>query len=80
MALKNNKLIICAYHTVGYRCISELLRQGAEIALIFTHEDSPTEEIWFESVRELAKQHGIPYLTTDISAPENVERIAALGE
>ena len=79
MVLKNNKLIICAYHTVGYRCITELLRQGAEIALIFTHEDSPTEEIWFESVRELAKQHGIPYLTTDISAPENVERVKELA-
>ena len=75
----NNKLIICAYHTVGYRCISELLRQGAEIALIFTHEDSPTEEIWFESVRDLAKQHGIPYQTTDISAPENVERVRAIS-
>ena len=40
--------------------MQELLRQGAEIALIFTHEDSPTEEIWFQSVRELAEQHGIP--------------------
>ena len=79
MALKNNKLIVCAYHTVGYRCIAELLRQGAEIALIFTHEDSPTEEIWFESVRELAKQHNIPYLTTDINAPENVERVRAIA-
>jgi methionyl-tRNA formyltransferase len=73
------KLIVCAYHTVGYRCIAELLRQGAEIALIFTHEDSPGEEIWFESVRELAEQQGIPYLTTDISAPENVERVRAIA-
>jgi methionyl-tRNA formyltransferase len=56
-----------------------LLRQGAEIALIFTHEDSPTEEIWFKSVRELADDHGIPYSTTDISLPENVERVRAIG-
>jgi len=74
-----DKLIICAYHNVGYRCIEELLRQGAEIALIFTHEDSPTEEIWFKSVRELADAHGIPYLTTDISRPENVERVRAIA-
>ena len=73
--MKNNRLIVCAYHNVGYRCLSELLRQGAEIALIYTHEDSPTEEIWFSSVRELADQHGIPYLTSDISLPENVERV-----
>jgi methionyl-tRNA formyltransferase len=69
----NNRLVVCAYHNVGYRCISELVRQGAEIALIFTHEDSPTEEIWFDSVRGLADQHAIPYLTSDINAPGNVE-------
>jgi methionyl-tRNA formyltransferase len=74
-----DKLIICAYHNVGYHCIEELLRQGAEIALIFTHEDSPTEEIWFKSVRELADGHAIPYLTTDISLPENVERVRAIA-
>jgi len=77
--LKNNRLIVCAYHNVGYRCIQALLRQGAEIALIFTHEDSPTEEIWFASVRELADQQGIPYLTTDINEPENVERVRQLA-
>jgi len=75
MALMNNRLVVCAYHNVGYRCISELLRQGAEIVLIFTHEDSPTEEIWFESVRRLADQHGIPWVTSDINDPENVERL-----
>ncbi|QEM69904.1 formyltransferase [Geobacter sp. FeAm09] len=77
--MQADKLIICAYHNVGYRCIEELVRQGADIALIFTHEDSPTEEIWFKSVRELAERHGIPYLTTDISLPENVERVRAIG-
>ncbi|MEI6702256.1 MAG: formyltransferase [Deltaproteobacteria bacterium] len=75
MVLKNNRLVVCAYHNVGYRCIQELLRQGADIELIFTHDDSPTEEIWFSSVRALADQHGIPYLTSDISRPENVIRI-----
>ena len=75
MVLMNNKLIVCAYHNVGYRCVSELLRQGADIALIFTHEDSSTEEIWFESVRELAERQGIPCLTSDINLPQNVERI-----
>jgi methionyl-tRNA formyltransferase len=79
MALKNNTIIVCAYHNVGYRCIEELLRQGAEIALIFTHEDSPTEEIWFASVRELADTHDIPYLTSDINEPENGERVRAIA-
>jgi len=72
MAL-NNKIIICAYHNVGYRCIEELLSQGAEIELIFSHEDSATEQIWFRSVRELADRNEITCLTSDISLPENVE-------
>lgn len=77
--MKNNNIVVCAYHNVGYRCIQELLRQGAQIDLIFTHEDSPTEEIWFQSVRGLAEQHAIPCLTTDINLPENVERVRSLA-
>ena len=79
MVLTNSKIVVCAYHNVGYRCIQELLRQGAEISLIFTHEDSPMEEIWFQSVRELADQHGIPYLTTDINDPANVARVREIA-
>ena len=72
-----NRIIVCAYHNVGYRCLEELLRQGAEVAMLFTHEDSPTEEIWFKSVRVLAEEHGIPVRTSDINEPAN---IALLGE
>ena len=79
MVLMNNNIVVCAYHNVGYRCIEELLNQGAHIALIFTHADSPQEEIWFQSVRGLAEQHGIPCLTTDINLPENVKRVRAIA-
>lgn len=73
------KLVVCAYHNVGYRCIQELLVQGAEIDLIFTHEDSASEQIWFSSVRELAEQHGIPYLTSSINEPENIKRVRQIA-
>ncbi len=73
------KVVVCAYHNVGYRCVQELLRQGADIRLIFTHDDSPTEEIWFQSVRELADRHGIPYLTSDINEPENMARVKEIA-
>jgi methionyl-tRNA formyltransferase len=79
MVSMNNNIVVCAYHNVGYGCIQELLKQGARIALIFTHADSPTEEIWFQSVRGLAEQHAIPCETTDINLPENVERVRALA-
>lgn len=77
--MRNNNIVVCAYHNVGYRCIQELLDQGAQISLIFSHADSPTEEIWFQSVRGLAERHGIPCLTTDINLPENVERVRAIA-
>ena len=73
------KLVVCAYHNVGYRCIEELLLQGAEISLIFTHEDSATEQIWFSSVRELAEANNIPYLTSSINEPENIEKVRQIG-
>lgn len=69
------KVIVCAYHNVGYRCLEELLRQGADVRMVFTHEDSPTEEIWFQSVRELAERTGIPCLTSDINEPANVATV-----
>lgn len=72
------KLIVCAYHNVGYRCIEELLNKGAEISLIFTHEDSPNEQIWFSSVRELAEANNIPYLTSSINESENIKRVNQL--
>jgi methionyl-tRNA formyltransferase len=70
--MNNNKVVVCAYHNVGYRCLEELLRQGADVAMVFTHQDSLTEEIWFSSVRQLAEKHHIPWRTTDINAPENI--------
>jgi methionyl-tRNA formyltransferase len=75
----SNKVVACAYHNVGYRCLEELLRQGADIRLIFTHEDSPAEKIWFASVRELADRHGIPYITGDINQPENIARVKKIA-
>jgi methionyl-tRNA formyltransferase len=71
----SDKIVVCAYHNVGYRCLEELLSQGAEVSLVFTHEDSPTEQIWFKSVRELADRHGIPCITGDINEPANTARV-----
>jgi methionyl-tRNA formyltransferase len=74
-----SSVVVCAYHNVGYRCLEELLRQGADVRLVFTHEDSPTEQIWFQSVRELAERHGIPHVTSDINEPENMARLQEIA-
>ncbi|HJV36048.1 formyltransferase [Geomonas sp.] len=69
---RKQSIVVCAYHNVGYRCLQELIRQQADVALVFTHDDSPSEEIWFQSVRELAQQHGIPVMTSDVNLNENI--------
>ena len=72
------KAVVFAYHNVGYRCLSVLLAHGVDVALVLTHEDSPTETIWFESVKALAERHDIPVITpADANAPEVVARIQA---
>ncbi|MBU5612685.1 formyltransferase [Geomonas azotofigens] len=74
-----DKVVVCAYHNVGYRCLEELLRQGADVRLVFSHEDSPGEEIWFQSVRDLAARHGIPCITSSINDAENRAILAELA-
>ena len=57
--------VVFAYHNVGYRCLSVLLAQGVDVRLLVTHQDNPNETIWFDSVAQLARWHGIPVITPD---------------
>lgn len=57
--------VVFAYHNVGVRCLSVLLARGVKVALVVTHRDNPNENIWFESVAELAALHDIAVITPD---------------
>jgi methionyl-tRNA formyltransferase len=57
--------VVFAYHDVGVRCLSVLLAQGVEVRHVYTHADDPNENIWFGSVAELARLHGIPVTLVD---------------
>ena len=59
------RAVVFAYHNVGVRCIQVLLARGVEIALVVTHVDNPTEQIWFESVADLCAEKNIPVVTPD---------------
>jgi methionyl-tRNA formyltransferase len=73
------RAVVFAYHNVGYRCLSVLLAHGLEVALVITHEDNPSERIWFESVEALAREHGLPVAKpSDPNADSFVARISAL--
>lgn len=69
------RAVVFAYSEVGVRCVQELLSQGIEIPLLFTHADDPGESQWFGSVRQLAEAHGLRVETPD--DPNTAEWLAA---
>ncbi|HEY2534541.1 MAG TPA: formyltransferase [Xanthobacteraceae bacterium] len=66
--------IVFAYSEVGVRCVRELIAQGIEIPLLFSHADDPNESQWFGSVQKLAEGHGLKVVTPD--SPNTAEWIA----
>ncbi|AZP13598.1 formyltransferase [Undibacterium parvum] len=80
MTTQNPRAVVFAYHSVGVRCIKTLLARGVQIDLVVSHEDNPTETIWFESVADLCREHGISRITPENPAsPELFEQIKALA-
>ncbi len=74
------KAIVLAYHRIGCIGIRALLAHGFEIQAVFTHEDDPRENIWFESVAELAAANDIPvYAPQDINHPLWLEKIKEMA-
>jgi len=66
--------VVFAYSEVGVHCVRELLAQGIDIPLLFSHASDPAENQWFGSVQELAAQHGVNVVTPD--SPNTVEWLA----
>jgi methionyl-tRNA formyltransferase len=66
--------VVFAYSEVGVRCVRELLAQGIDIPLLFSHADDPNENRWFASVQQLATGRGLNLVTPD--SPNTAEWIA----
>ena len=72
------RAVVFGYHNVGVRCLKVLLAAGVEVALVVTHEDSASENIWFESVISLCQAEGIPYVTpANAKSPELLAQVQA---
>ena len=65
--------VVFAYHNVGVRCLSVLLKHGIDVRLVVTHDDSPNETIWFDSVRALARKQDIETITPDDPNTKEIE-------
>ncbi|MBR6902243.1 MAG: formyltransferase, partial [Synergistaceae bacterium] len=57
--------VVFAYSSVGYECLSVLLKRGVNVTLVYTHEDDPAETQWFKSVYNLAVKNNLKVLTNE---------------
>jgi methionyl-tRNA formyltransferase len=79
MAAARPTAVVFGYHNVGVRCLQVLLARGIDVRLVVTHEDNPTETIWFESVADLCRERGITAITpADPKSEELHAQVAAL--
>jgi methionyl-tRNA formyltransferase len=73
------RIVVFAYHTIGYRCLKELLDRGEDVCAVITHQDDPHEHVWFESVLDLAQAAGVPVLSpTTPNTPVVISQLMAL--
>jgi methionyl-tRNA formyltransferase len=74
------RILFFGYSEVGTECLSLLLERGDHVVALFTHEDHPTEKIWFRTPATVARAHAIPVLTPpSVNTPEWIARVAELA-
>ncbi len=72
------RCVLFAYHEMGYACLQELIAMGAPIAALFTHLDTPGEEIWWRSCAELAQANAVPVCTAERLDARWIAKIASM--
>lgn len=70
------RAVVFAYHNMGVVGLRKLMSHGFEIPLVFTHDDSVGENIWFDSVAELCRATSIEYVSPENpNSGEWIERV-----
>lgn len=59
------RAVVFGYQEIGYVCLEELISFGAHVTCLFSHEDDPSEEIWFRRPATIARKHNIPVYTPE---------------
>jgi len=71
--------VVLAYHNVGVRCLKVLLAHGVDVRLVVTHEDDPSENVWFASVAQTASEYAIPAIAPlEVNVATVTSKIATL--
>lgn len=76
---KRPAIVLFAYSEVGSVCLEELIKDGANVAAVYTHEDDPNEEIWFRSVRNIADENNITVRMPSKITESDVEEIRSFS-
>jgi methionyl-tRNA formyltransferase len=72
-------IAVCAYSQVGTRCLEALLECGAHVAALFTHQDNPSENLWFRTPDRVAQAAGIPIIRHSLRSREGIEEFRRLS-
>jgi methionyl-tRNA formyltransferase len=73
------RILFFGYSEVGHDCLDLLLGRGDNVVALITHEDNPTEKIWFKTPAQAARARGVPVHTPPkVGTPEWVERITQM--
>lgn len=73
------RIAVFAYSEVGSACLDDLIREGANVVVVYTHEDDPGEEIWFRSVKETAQNNSIEVRTPTKIDSRETEHLRQIG-
>ncbi len=72
------KAVVFGYHEMGCLGLEALVAHGFDVTAVFTHRDDPREEVWWRSLADRARSHGVPLFFPE--SPQDAvvhERIAA---
>ncbi|HCE46629.1 MAG TPA: bifunctional UDP-glucuronic acid oxidase/UDP-4-amino-4-deoxy-L-arabinose formyltransferase [Lentisphaeria bacterium] len=73
------RAVVFAYSNIGCTGIESLVKNGFDVAAVFTHSDSPGEKVWFRSAAETASKYKIPvYAPADVNSTVWVKMIQDL--
>lgn len=75
---KRPRIALFAYSEVGCLCLEELVKDGANVIVVYTHEDDPNEEIWFRSVKKIAEAKGIPVRTPPKISEADIDELRGM--
>jgi len=70
------RVAVFAYSDTGHACLKLLLERGERVVFVATHRDAPGESLWYPSVAELARSHGIePLILENPLDPQAIARL-----